>query len=1406
MRNLAFFLCAALLLFFSKQLFAQEMPLIEGSFAGIEKGIYIYTKDGGLYVQNRRGSPIPAVLLVTRFETREEWEDAGSIFAWRMDDLPASTLMMTSNGATLFSELLLEADNEALLIPPEQAHGYFRIAAAWGGYSASLHDNVPLQLDWLSGIKEQGETLKWTVEKTLMLASTVAATSGALVTAASNIKGGVGTSVSLLQDIIANSNDLWDVIERIDDGPHGSFKIFELADGFLSNVFGDTFSSATISKARMAAEWLTPIGPSKIRFYTNCLAVNSVTDGLVVASDLIISRDKMQEVSIYLDSQGNINSEAIIPRMSVTEQLAGDQIQLNLSADETFVYPNVTGLQYTWAVNLIPDSGPGQNLYFDGPNVSTAVSGGQEALVVLSVSGYKDGVFFAPRPIKSRFRIPLLVGAFDSEIVPQQLSGGRTVNIDLLFTDIDASDLRELNIDFGDGMQETFFSDGEAIPDNFLHEYASDGSYAIKVGFLTLDGGLGYVTKTAEVGYDDNQCPVAELSANPTQVSVGTTVSIAGSGSNDPDNDAISFHWSLQGPGGSSALLVGTGSSVELTPDVGGVYTVKLAVSDQSCTSSQVSVAINADASETYFEPEAWTSTNIGISSNKCGKVIQLGSHTLEQYTYWDNPRLWASTFAPPDGGRYDLYLMMGLNSLPSAESDAAESCADFGLVDEGFFDYDFVMNMADGTLTSEGGLTHVKTWGKTISPGDTVYIAAGVPDNYPYDIENVALQTNHRYQPPVAASCGTAAGTLVAEAPTNGRCASGSNATGVTTHSDRFTWSCASSTGGATANCQAPRGYHVSPTAEANGTLSPSSPQIVAYNEQLDLSVNPYQGYKASINGCGISRSNIYGTTTVTTSPITSDCSVVGSFSEISPAVCGSSAGLLGTSAPTSNLCAADSTASPVSTFPSRFTWTCNSDLGGRSASCEAPRAYTITASVGPNGSMTPNTPRNLEYGQTQEFEVSYDEAYSATVTGCAGSFDDTARQQSGYLEPARYMTGPITDNCMITANFVETGECATGPVMISGANFAAGTYSFASEQSIVTEGSVVLEEGADVALEAPSIAFGPGLKVTTGALLRAEIGPISCDSPALAHQVASRLAAPEASATTGSGGWASVAPRLLFDASQLPDWIQSLLAKLGVDLQRAEDILADNDYLWLVFATNQGILSTDQNGYRDVYRLDLFSETITLLSRTPRGTAGNGPSRYPAADASGELVVFQSDADDLVAGDTNGVTDIFLHDVPFGETIRVTAAAVAASEHPALDAAGEDLLYDQRDADGQRQVLLDGLWDGGVAESVSLIEDGAGLLLDNHHPAISADGRYVAYLEARADGLEPTCQVHVYDRDTALYRRTPCPEELAAEPEGGRAHFSADDSELWWNLSGMEAPVIVPNPLIDGQAVATP
>jgi Tol biopolymer transport system component len=263
------------------------------------------------------------------------------------------------------------------------------------------------------------------------------------------------------------------------------------------------------------------------------------------------------------------------------------------------------------------------------------------------------------------------------------------------------------------------------------------------------------------------------------------------------------------------------------------------------------------------------------------------------------------------------------------------------------------------------------------------------------------------------------------------------------------------------------------------------------------------------------------------------------------------------------------------------------------------------------------------------------------------------------------------------------------------------------------------------------------------------------------------------------------------------LPARAAELLARAGADLNAVPQFQSDADGQWLLFETTQSILPEDGNGVSDIYRLDLMGETLNLVSRTPAGAAGNGPSRYPAADASGELVVFQSEAGDLVAGDTNGTSDIFLHDVAFGETMRITLTDGGVAAHPALDAAGEVLLYDRRDADGHREILLDRLLGGHEPEYLSLARDGAGLPLDNHHPAISADGRYVAYMEHSATVGAPSCDVHFYDRDTEAYARRACPEALADASEEVRPAFRADGHVLDWYLPQMAEPISLSNPL---------
>jgi hypothetical protein len=100
--------------------------------------------------------------------------------------------------------------------------------------------------------------------------------------------------------------------------------------------------------------------------------------------------------------------------------------------------------------------------------------------------------------------------------------------------------------------------------------------------------------------------------------------------------------------------------------------------------------------------------------------------------------------------------------------------------------------------------------------------------------------------------------------------------------------------------------------------------------------------------------------------------------------------------------------------------------------------------------------------------------------------------------------------------------------------------------------------------------------------------------------------------------------------------------------------------DGRFVVFSTSANNLAAgDANLQRDVYVRDLVTGKIQLVSVNADGTgAGNGVSMQPSISADGKLVTFQSTSSDLVTGDTNGLTDVFIRDTATGQTRLVSAA----------------------------------------------------------------------------------------------------------------------------------------------------
>jgi Tol biopolymer transport system component len=156
------------------------------------------------------------------------------------------------------------------------------------------------------------------------------------------------------------------------------------------------------------------------------------------------------------------------------------------------------------------------------------------------------------------------------------------------------------------------------------------------------------------------------------------------------------------------------------------------------------------------------------------------------------------------------------------------------------------------------------------------------------------------------------------------------------------------------------------------------------------------------------------------------------------------------------------------------------------------------------------------------------------------------------------------------------------------------------------------------------------------------------------------------------------------------------------------------------------------------DVY--DLWWQRYEPISVDPDGRPANDITTDPSISADGRYVAFTSDASNLVAGDSNGGSDVFVRDRTNGVTRRLTGGH-AGSFRPSISADGRYVAF-ASDADDvvdgdtneHRDVFVRDLRFG-TTHRISLGSHGQQARGDSDMPAISADGRYVAFLSTASD-----------------------------------------------------------------------
>ncbi|MBO9384452.1 MAG: PD40 domain-containing protein, partial [Roseiflexus sp.] len=214
---------------------------------------------------------------------------------------------------------------------------------------------------------------------------------------------------------------------------------------------------------------------------------------------------------------------------------------------------------------------------------------------------------------------------------------------------------------------------------------------------------------------------------------------------------------------------------------------------------------------------------------------------------------------------------------------------------------------------------------------------------------------------------------------------------------------------------------------------------------------------------------------------------------------------------------------------------------------------------------------------------------------------------------------------------------------------------------------------------------------------------------------------------------------------------------------------ISADGRYVaFASIAVN--LVSGDTNGVQDIFVHDRQTGQTTRVSVASGGAQANGPSFDPSISADGRYVAFASLATNLVSGDTNNEQDIFVHDRQTGQTTRVSVAtgggqANGNSSNPSISADGRYIAFDSNasnlvsgDTNNTGDIFVHDRQTGATTR-VSIGPGGTQANRGSLAPSISADGRYVAFHSSATNLVSGvtngTTHIFVHDRQTGATTR---------------------------------------------------
>ncbi|HXI52075.1 MAG TPA: hypothetical protein VNH84_11235, partial [Candidatus Saccharimonadales bacterium] len=199
------------------------------------------------------------------------------------------------------------------------------------------------------------------------------------------------------------------------------------------------------------------------------------------------------------------------------------------------------------------------------------------------------------------------------------------------------------------------------------------------------------------------------------------------------------------------------------------------------------------------------------------------------------------------------------------------------------------------------------------------------------------------------------------------------------------------------------------------------------------------------------------------------------------------------------------------------------------------------------------------------------------------------------------------------------------------------------------------------------------------------------------------------------------------------------------------ASSLTPDGRFVVFVSHANNLVTNDDSGCWLDLFLRDRVRGLTLLVSVNTNGVGGgDGDSVGGAISTNGNWVAFESSASNLVPGDTNGFSDVFVRDLSNGVTHLVSLAgdggtgANGPSGAPLLSADGRWVFFEslasnlvENDLNQTQDIFARDRWTD-TTLLVSADANGPGTNSGPaHSAAITPDGRFVAFIKAATNAI---------------------------------------------------------------------